>query len=389
MKLKKNKRLKIPVWPIIRFEVIPLLIKAYLSQYWSWWGRYEIKFIKKFLDIHNAKYASVTVSGTMALEAALYALGIKSGDEVIVPAYTWISTATCVAKIGAVPVFVDVDPDTYCISPEKIEEAITDKTKCIIPVHLYSSMADMESIIEIAQKYNLKVIEDCAHAHGAIYKNKPAGTIADIGAFSFQQSKLLTSGEGGICITNNYDIAKKIDRFIHIGCSIYSKSHEKDYIMPYNKCNINEFQAAILSNQCDYLLKETIKREQNAVYLENLLKDIEVIKPQKASNGTERRSFYNFAFTVDIGKLKQPVSVHNLIHDLNEEGLPAQNGYGALVYNYILWNVDKNLYIKKDDTGAKKISDEIITFPHTLLLADKKTIRAAAQIIKKVVTKYL
>ncbi len=385
----KIKKLNIPIWPIIHPEVIFSLCKIYFSQNWSWWGKYEVQFIKKFLKIHTAKYAALTVSGTMAIENALYAAGIKAGDEVIVPAYTWITTVTPIVKIGAIPVFVDIDAKTLCISPQKIEEAVTEKTKAIIPVHLYSAIADMDKIIEIANKYNLKVIEDCAHAHGAIYKNKPVGTFGLVSAFSFQQSKLLTSGEGGICITNDINIAAKLDKISHIGCSILDKFNRKDYTVPYNKCNITEFQAAVLSNQCNYLLKENFKREENAELLRNMLKDVEIIRFQESSEGTTARSYYNFVILINTNKLKSGITVHNIINDLIQDGLYAQNGYYSLVYDYNLWNISEDKYIKKDNTTAQNLSKELITFPHTLLLADKKTIKIAAEIIRKNVTKYI
>ncbi len=153
----------------------------------------------------SAKYAQCVNTGTVAIQAALKAIGIRPGDEVIVPAYTWEGTVGPVLLINAVPVFVDVDPDTYCLDAKLIEQAITPKTKAILPVHLGMRFADMDEILRIAKKHNLKVIEDCAHAHGGMWKGQGAGSMGDLGAFSFQSSKLITSGEGGAVITNNLE----------------------------------------------------------------------------------------------------------------------------------------------------------------------------------------
>lgn len=387
---QKKKKVKIPIWPIIHPEAVFSLINVYLRQNWSWWGKYEIRFIKKFLKIHPATYAIMTVSGTCALESILSALNIKQGDEVIVPALTWISTASAVVKTGAKPVFVDVNPETLCIDSEKIESAITDKTRAIIPVHLFSAMAEMERIAEIAKKYNLKVIEDCAHAVAMQYKGKAAGTIGDAGAFSFQQSKLLTAGEGGMVILNNRKLAEKIDKINHIGCSLYSRSADKDFEIVPSKYVITEFQSAVLENQCNYVLKEAELRQKNAQYLEELLCKTEGIRVQKTSEGTTRRNYFYFVIIVDSDRFKPETNINNVIEDINNEGLFAQNVWGSPVYDYNLWTVPKDLYIKQPCPMAEKISrNEIIALPHTLLLTDKKTIKKAADIILKVLGKYI
>lgn len=248
----KNK-IKIPIWPLIHIEAIFSLIDVYMGKYWSWYGKYERSFINKFSKLHKIKYAFMTSSGTSALENCLRVLDIKDGDEVIVPAYTWMSTATAVLQAGAKPVFVDIDEKTLCISPKEIEKAITEKTKAIIPVHLFSSVADMKEICLIAKKHNLKIIEDCAHSIGAEYKGKPAGSIGNVSAFSFQQSKILSSGEGGICATNDSKLAMKLDKLLHIGFSVFPNNNEK--VIP-TKNLATEFQAAVLDNQFNYLEKE-------------------------------------------------------------------------------------------------------------------------------------
>ncbi|HEV8145966.1 MAG TPA: aminotransferase class I/II-fold pyridoxal phosphate-dependent enzyme, partial [Bryobacteraceae bacterium] len=173
------------------------------------WGGYPVpsrwagEFAQRFADLHNAKYGLCLANGTIALVAALQAAGIKFGDEVIVPAYTWDGTATAVLFAGGVPIFADVDPDTYCLSVESARAAITPRTRAILPVHLAMRFADMDGLMQLARENNLKVIEDCAHAHGGSYRGRGAGSIGDLGCFSFQESKLMTAGEGGIVITSD------------------------------------------------------------------------------------------------------------------------------------------------------------------------------------------
>ena len=156
-------------------------------------------------------------TGTVAIQAALKAVGIQPGDEVLVPAYTWEGTVGPVLLVNAVPVFVDVDPETYCIDAKLIEQAITPKTRVILPVHLGMRFADLDAIMAIAQKHNLKVVEDCAHVHGGMWRGKGAGSIGDLGAFSFQSSKLITCGEGGAVITNNLEYFERVQSYINTG----------------------------------------------------------------------------------------------------------------------------------------------------------------------------
>lgn len=173
-------------------------------------GKYVQGFEEEFARFNNTKYALSCCNGTVALHLALMALGIKEGDEVIMPALTYIATCNAVKYVNATPVFTDIDPDTWNINPSKIEEKITAKTKAIIVVHLYGNPADMDSIMHIARKYNLYVIEDAAEAHGALYKGEKAGSIGDIGTFSFFGNKLITTGEGGMVVTNHSEYEESI-----------------------------------------------------------------------------------------------------------------------------------------------------------------------------------
>src|SRR5216684_82321 len=195
-------------WPIATNEETLALEDVLTSSRWGgqpFPGKHALAFATKFAEVHTAKYAQCVNTGTVAIQAALKAIGIRPGDEVIVPAYTWEGTVGPVLLINAVPVFVDIDPDTYCLDAKLIEKALTPKTRAILPVHLAMRFADLDEICRIAKEHNLVVIEDCAHAHGGKWRNKGAGATGDLGAFSFQSSKLMTAGEGGAVITSNLE----------------------------------------------------------------------------------------------------------------------------------------------------------------------------------------
>jgi len=173
-------------------------------------GKYIEKFEESFSKFCGTKYGVCCTSGLAALHLACAAIGLRKGDEVIVPTFTMAASVNAIIFTGATPVLVDCDKETYCIDVNKIEEKITERTKAIMPVHIYGHPCDMDKIAELAKKYNLFVIEDAAEAHGAEYKGKLCGNMSDIGCFSFYANKVLTTGEGGMCVTNNKDFADRM-----------------------------------------------------------------------------------------------------------------------------------------------------------------------------------
>ncbi|MDR1992517.1 MAG: DegT/DnrJ/EryC1/StrS family aminotransferase [Nitrososphaerota archaeon] len=202
---------KIPVAePDIDQEELNNVIEALKSGWISSKGRFIIDLEEQFAHFSNAKFGIATSNGTAALHLALEALDIKPGDEVIIPSLTFIASANVVKYVGAHPVFVDSHPDYWCIDPEKIEEKITDKTRAIMPVHLYGHPCDMDPILRIAKKHNLFIIEDCAEAHGAEYRGKKVGSFGIINCFSFYGNKIITTGEGGMCLTDDPDLSEKL-----------------------------------------------------------------------------------------------------------------------------------------------------------------------------------
>jgi L-glutamine:2-deoxy-scyllo-inosose/3-amino-2,3-dideoxy-scyllo-inosose aminotransferase len=214
---------------------------------------------------------------------------------------TWQATASAVLDVNAVPILVDIDPETYTIDPRKIEEAVTIRTKCIIPVHLYGRMADMDAIISIANKYKLHVIEDTSHQHGSIWKDKPAGSIGDIGTFSLQSSKILNSGEGGLIITQNKRYYELLMSLVSCG----RKLSDESPTMQSGNYRLTEFQAAIALTQLSRLDEHNKVREANARYIEDSISDIKGLRPMYHNPNITFQTYYNFTlrYALPIGMM--------------------------------------------------------------------------------------
>ena len=242
--------------PDLKGNEINYLIDAFLSTWISSSGRYITKFEDEFSKYCQSKYGVAVTNGTVALLLALKTLGIGKGDEVIIPDFTFAATANAVLHAGATPVIVDVEHNSWCISPDEIEKAITKKTKAIIPVHIYGQPCNMDAIMSIAKKHNIHIIEDCAQAHGAEYDGKKIGSYGDINCFSFFGNKIITTGEGGMCITNNKKLADKMKILRDHGMS-RTKKYWHD-VVGYN-FRMTNLQAAIGIAQLeriDEILKE-------------------------------------------------------------------------------------------------------------------------------------
>lgn len=243
----------------------------------SWYieGVEDEAFEKAFAKYCESKYCVGVGNGLDALFLALKALGIKEGDEVIVPSNTYIATALAVTYVGATPVFVEPDIRTFNIDPSRIEEAITDKTKAIMPVHLYGQPCDMDPIMEMAKKYGLFVVEDCAQAHGATYKGKVIGSFGDAAGFSFYPGKNLGAlGDAGATVTNDEELAKKVRALGN-----YGSDYKYHHIYKGNNSRLDELQAAFLAAKLPHLNKMNEERRKIAHMYIDGIKNEEVILP--------------------------------------------------------------------------------------------------------------
>lgn len=293
-----------PRWPVWDERDEKVLLDVLHGGVWSYNGPKERQFNKAFAEFIGTRYAVSAANGTVTLQMALEACGVGYGDEVIVPGLTWQATAAAALDINAVPILVDVTEDTWCIDPAKIEEAITPRTRAIIPVHLYGSFADMDAIMPVAGKHNLWVIEDCAHKHGGQWKDKKAGSIGHIGSFSFQLSKLMTAGEGGAVTTNDPELAEKLDALRNCGrrpeddsdadkgTGVYGD--EGNFIQSGNY-RITDFQAALLLEQLRRLPQQNRTRDANAMYFNAQLSQIPGILPMRRDERETAEAYFNFA----------------------------------------------------------------------------------------------
>src|ERR1017187_7694405 len=267
-------------WPIFGKPEEARLLRVLRSGNWGKLQGPEVAdFEQRFAAMHGARHGIGVVNGTVSLRIALMAARIKAEDEVIVPPYTFLATATAVVEANAVPVFADIDLETFNLDPKAIEAVITPRTRAIIPVHMAGQPADMDALMAIAKKHNLVVIEDAAHAHGALHKNRAAGSIGHMGSFSFQSSKNLTSGEGGIITTNDEKLAESC-RSIHNCGRIAGGLWYEHHVMSSNY-RLGEFQGAVLNAQLDRLEEQTKRRDSNGQYLAVKLSRLPGIYPQR------------------------------------------------------------------------------------------------------------
>jgi dTDP-4-amino-4,6-dideoxygalactose transaminase len=292
--------------------------------------------------LQGAQYAVPMANGTITMEVALRAAGIGWGDEVIVPAYTFAATAAAPMAAGAIPVIVDIDPNTYCIDPKAVERAITPKTKAVIPVHLGHQMADMDAILAIAEKHNLVVVEDCAHAHGARWRGKGAGTLGHFGSFSLQSSKILTSGEGGILICRTAELAGLAASVIDCGRGHKAGGGEDDHnglaLMGAN-FRMGEIQAALAVVGLERFPEQARQREEMAAYMDEALSEVQGVRVLARDQRHTTRSFYRYIFAIDPQKYGVEHDV--LCAALDAEGVDCWMGYEAM-HHYDLFQPQKS-----------------------------------------------
>lgn len=398
-----------PAWPVWGREEEEGLLDVLHSGVWSYNGPKEKEFNRRFAEFTGVRHVISAANGTVTLQLALEALGIGLGDEVIVPGLTWQATAAAVIDVNAVPVLVDICEDTWCINPDEVEKAITPRTRAVIPVHLYGNFADMDAIMEIAKKHNLYVIEDCAHKHGGEWNGKKAGSIGDIGSFSFQLSKHLTAGEGGALTTNNTALAEKLDALrncgrrpekeedptLDKGAGTYSD--EGNFIQSGNY-RMTEFQAALLIEGLKRLPAQNHVRDENAILLNSLLKEIPGIIPLRRDPRETKEAYFNFAFRYkqeEFGNLPVEKFRNALEHEI---GITVEASYEPL---------NKcSLYVPHTKPARHKLNDEYwreinpgrfhlpvserihnresVCIHHKILLGTRKDMEQIATAIKKI-----
>jgi len=338
------RRKPFPQWPIFDEQEAKALNEVLHSHVWGIDGKKIKEFEEKFAAYQHAQYGVAVVNGTVALEVALRAAGIKAGDEVIMPAYTFMATPAAALEVNALPVFVDIDPSTYTLDAMSVEEFITDKTKAIIPVHIGGCPADMDSITKIVKKNDLTVIEDACQAWGAEWRGKRVGALGDLGAFSFQSSKNITCGEGGIVITNNRKLYELSWSYHNCGRTVGGAWYQHD-LLGFN-FRMTEFQAAILLVQLTRLDEQTRTRNENALYLSKELTRMKGVEPLKRGPEITRHSYHLYMFKYDKEEF-EGLPRSKFLEALGAEGIPCSSGYVPLYKERFMLNLAQDQSLSK------------------------------------------
>jgi dTDP-4-amino-4,6-dideoxygalactose transaminase len=315
-----------PAWPPVTDEAVRAVADVVRAGTWGDVdGPAKTEFERRFAAYQGVPHALGVSNGTVALQIALAAAGIGSGDEVIVPAYTFIATASAVLNVNALPVFADVDADTGCLDPDAAEAAITERTKAILPVHLGGQAADLDRFVQIADEHHLVLIEDAAQAHGARWRGRPVGGFGAFGTFSFQASKNITAGEGGAVTTTDAELAEVVWSLHHCGRSRERPWYEHERLGGNHR--LTEMQAALLLAQLDGAPARADRRERSAALLDQGLTDTPGLTPMHRDERCTRHAYHLYQLRYDPRGFGG-VPRERFIAALCAEGVPASAGYG-------------------------------------------------------------
>jgi dTDP-4-amino-4,6-dideoxygalactose transaminase len=387
-------------WPIYSSQEQRGLLKVLRSRNWGGYpfpNEIAHRFAQTFARVHGAKYGLAVANGTIAIEIALKAIGLQPGDEVIVPAYTWEGTVGPIMLLNAVPVFVDIDPDTYCLDVRQLEAAITPRTRAILPVHLAMRFADMDEIMRVAQAHKLAVIEDCAHAHGGKWRSKGAGATGDAGCFSFQSSKLMTAGEGGAVITSNLEYCERAQSYMNCGrASVTDKYRHRMIGFNYR---ISELQATLLEAQLARLPQQAKIRQANMDHFEKRIRGCAGLGFLKRDRRQTRVAAYQYVFKYSpehFGGIPRAA----FLGALQTEGVPCDGLFYEPVYKSALFPVDAKewpalswgrreaLDLKSRfhcPVSERAAYEEAVWLPHHIFLGSRRDTDDIADAVLKVI----
>jgi len=374
-----------PTWPVFDEAKDGERLKSVLSSgTWSSDGPMERDFESRFAKRHGAESAIAVSNGTVSLVLAMRALGVKPGDEVIVPALTWTATATAVLEVNAVPVLVDIDPESLCIDVKAVAAAITRRTVAVIPVHLYSAMPDMNALSALCKKKGLAMIEDCAHAHGAAFEGKGAGSIGDIGSFSFQSSKVMSSGEGGMLTTNSQELGNKLYSLKNCGRVV----EDRGELLLGGNHRLSEWQHAVLLGQLERLDAQRELRDRNIALLTERMSSVPGIEVQKCPKGVTSRPQYRLVLHYTKSEASG-IPFHNFVEAVCAEGIPLERTYGV-IYKHPTYIIDglswySQKIVKSRCPRSEHAQESICTVPHQLLLGTEDDMDSIASAMEKVI----
>jgi len=384
-------------WPIYGEEELAQLKEVLESGKWGGAGGpakpgYESKLAlmeRRFAELQGAQHAVSVVNGTVAITVALQAAGLKPGDEVIVPPYTFIATASAALAYGVIPVFADVEEDTLLIDPDRIEPLITPRTKAIIAVHIAGAPADMTRLKQVARKHGLVLIEDSAQAVGAAWEGQGVGSIGDIGTFSLQSSKNLNAGEGGILTTNNRDYWENAWSICNVGRIPNGGWYQHERFG--QNYRMTEFQAAIVLAQMTRLEEQMRKREANARLLDEQLAELKEIRLLRRDERITRHAYHLYLFKL-APEFADRVDKKDFVRKVNAEGIPLSEGYVPLNRNKSIldmiemWTGERRVY--DCPVCERACAKEAMWLTQNVLLSDEQAIYDVAEALRKVIRSY-
>ena len=391
---KKAKNKPFPIWPHYD-EAEERALKQVLESR-IWWrtpGTKTLEFEQAFARFHGARHGIAVTNGTAALEVTMAGLDIGTGDEVILPDFTFVATASAVLFANALPVLVDVDPETYCINPDLVEEAITPRTKAVIAVHMGGHPADLDRLKKITDRKKLALIEDSSHAHASEWKGKRIGTFGVAGTFSFQSSKLMTAGEGGIIISNDEKFERQA-RSVH-DCGRMPGEWFYSHFIYGSNYRLSEWQGAVLQAQLGRLDEQTKVRHRNARLLDRLLGKIPGITPQKLDDRCTRNGQYAYIFHVNKKEFAG-IATDRFIAAMNAEGIPNQASYPPLHQLHMFRNgeyrkrlcgkqaKERHAFLKRRFPVTQRAAWETVWIPQPALLGDEEDVEEMAASLSKI-----
>jgi dTDP-4-amino-4,6-dideoxygalactose transaminase len=370
-----------PRWPFFDDTDRRALDAVLESQTWGGYHESVKELERRFAEFHHAAYGIAVANGTVSLEIALMASDIKPGDEVIVPPITFVASATAVARVGAVPVFVDIDAQTLNLNPDLVEKSLTERTRAIIGVHFAGHPIDLDRLVELCRQRNLTLIEDCAHAHGAQWHDQRVGSFGSFGSFSFQASKNMTAGEGGMLITNDADLAERAHAISNQGRRTGGQWYEHQTLG--TNARITGFQSVLLLNQLNRLPQQLETRMKRAARLREALTKIDGLSPtpEILDERVSVHGYHLFSMRFDSA-LWRGATRDSVIAALQAEGVPVSAGYPHPIYRNELFQ--HHATVVHPCPEAELYCQTSMWLPHNALLADEDWIDELVSAIEKV-----
>jgi dTDP-4-amino-4,6-dideoxygalactose transaminase len=371
-----SESIQIPKWPVAGEREKELLNKVLESGQWGGFNELVKEFESRFAGFQHCRYGVSAFNGTVTLETALTVLNIGPGDEVIVPAISFISTATAVSRTGATPVFVDIEPDTFNLDPERTKAAISPRTRAILVVHFGGPMANMDAFLDLSREHGLILLEDAAHAHGSEWSGKRAGSLGLAGSFSFQNGKVMTAGEGGLLTTNDSDFAVATTAFINQG-----RKQGEGFFFHFtlgSNFRLTGLQAAILLAQFERLPEQILRRRKADLFLRASLAEVPGLRFQRIPAEACVHSHYLLLGRIDAAEFGQ--SRDEFHQALSQAGIPCTPFYPHTLYQNPLYQ-QAPCRVEPCPVAESCIRDAF-WLPHRVLMADEPTLGRIAEVMQ-------